>query len=94
MSGRTSQEIRAAWLASALHWGRPDAPPLAYTALDLRDRPDHPGHRFDLTVESGTAVVAIGDEDSGVGDLGGYALGLRRPISGRPRSWSMANCGA
>jgi ABC-type transporter Mla maintaining outer membrane lipid asymmetry ATPase subunit MlaF len=83
MSGRTDQEVRASWLAAALRWGRPGAPPLAYAALDLRDRPDHPDHRFDLTVEAGTAVVAIGDEDSGVGDLGSYALALRHPLAGR-----------
>ena len=83
MSNRTSQEVRAAWLSSALHWGRPDAPPLLFAALDLRDRPDHPDHRFDLTVGAGSVVVAIGDEDSGVGDLGGLALGLRHPISGK-----------
>jgi len=83
MSGRPSQEVRASWLRSALTWGRPDAAPLVYTALDLRDRPDNPDHRFDLTVEAGTAVVAIGDEDSGVSDLGGYALGLKRPIAGK-----------
>jgi ABC-type transporter Mla maintaining outer membrane lipid asymmetry ATPase subunit MlaF len=83
MSDRASQEVRASWLRSALRWGRPDAAPLLYAALDLRDRPDHPDHRFDLTVAAGTAVVAIGDEDSGVGDLGSYALGLRRPISGK-----------
>jgi phospholipid/cholesterol/gamma-HCH transport system ATP-binding protein len=59
------------------------APPLIFRAIDLRDRPDHPEHRFDLTVEPGTTVAAVGDEDSGVGDLGSFALGLRRPISGR-----------
>ncbi|MEK7667975.1 MAG: ATP-binding cassette domain-containing protein [Gemmatimonadota bacterium] len=83
MSGRTSTEIRAAWLAQSQHWGRPDAAPLVFTGIDLRDRPDHPDHRFDLTVAPGTVVVAIGDEDSGVGDLGGFALGLQRPLSGR-----------
>ena len=83
MTDRPSQEIRASWLRSAASWGRPGAPPLAYTSLDLRDRPDNPDHRFDLAVAAGTAVVAIGDEDSGVGDLGSYALGLRRPISGK-----------
>ncbi len=83
MSPRTSQEVRAGWMAQALKWGRPDAPPLAFIGIDLRDRPDHPDHRFDLTVAPGTTVVAIGDEDSGVGDLGGLALGLRQPLSGR-----------
>lgn len=83
MSGRTSTEIRAAWLAQSQHWGRPDAAPLVFTDIDLRDRPDHPDHRFDLIVAPGTVVVAIGDEDSGVGDLGGFALGLQRPLTGR-----------
>lgn len=82
MSARTSTEIRLQWLAQSLAWGRPDAPPLVFGAIDLRDRPDHPDHRLDVTVQAGTVVVAIGDEDSGVGDLGGYALGLRTPISG------------
>ena len=82
MSGRTSTEIRLHWLAQSLAWGRPDAPPLVFSAIDLRDRPDNPDHRFDLTVAPGTVVVAIGDEDSGVGDLGGYALGLSTPIAG------------
>lgn len=83
MSGRPSQEVRAAWLRSAATWGRPDAPPLAFTGVGLRDRPDNPDHRFDLVVAAGTAVVVIGDEDSGVGDLGRYVLGLKRPISGK-----------
>jgi len=83
MSGRTSTEIRLHWLAQSLAWGRPDAPPLAFVDVDLRDRPDHPDKRFNLTVEAGTFVVAIGDEGSGVGDLGRFALGLSSPISGR-----------
>ena len=83
MSGRTSTEIRLHWLAQSLAWGRPDAPPLVFVDVDLRDRPDHPDKRFNLTVEPGTIVVAIGDEDSGVGDMGGFALGLTAPLSGR-----------
>jgi phospholipid/cholesterol/gamma-HCH transport system ATP-binding protein len=83
MSVGAEREVRASWMAAALRWGRPGAPPLAYGALDLRERPDHPDHRFDLTVAGGSVVVAIGDEDSGVGDLGSYALALRRPLAGK-----------
>jgi ABC-type transporter Mla maintaining outer membrane lipid asymmetry ATPase subunit MlaF len=83
VSARTSTEIRLQWLAQSLAWGRPDAPPLVYAAIDLRDRPDHPDKRFDLTVEAGTVVAAIGDEDSGVMDLGAFALGLQTPLTGR-----------
>jgi len=72
-----------AWLSQALSFGREGAPPLVYAGLDLRDRPDHPDRRFDLTVRQGTTVAVVGDEASGVGDLGAYALGLRQPISGR-----------
>jgi phospholipid/cholesterol/gamma-HCH transport system ATP-binding protein len=83
VSERAGATTRASWLSAALRWGRAGSPPLVYAALDLRDRPDHPEQRFDLTVEEGTTVVAIGDEDSGVGDLGSYALGLRRPLAGK-----------
>jgi len=74
---------KSGWLAQAYAYGREGAPPLVYAGIDLRDRPDHPDRRFDLSVLAGTTVVAIGDEDSGVGDLGSYALGLRQPIAGR-----------
>lgn len=74
---------RASYLAKAFTFGIDTAPPLVFKDLDLRDRPDHPDHRFNLTVEPGEIMAVVGDEDSGVGDLGSYALGLRRPISGQ-----------
>ena len=38
---------------------------------------------FSLDVPERQTVVVLGDEDSGIGLLGGYALGLERPTSGR-----------
>ena len=58
------------------------APPLAYRNVDLLDRPDRPDRRFNLVVEAGTVVAAVGDEGSGIEALGGLALGLRVPVSG------------
>ena len=58
------------------------APPLAYRNVDLLERPDRPDRRFNLVVEAGTVVAAIGDEGSGIGALGVLALGLRAPTSG------------
>lgn len=74
---------RRSFLAQAYTFGVATAAPLVFKDLDLRDRPDHPDHRFDVTVEAGEVVAVVGDEDSGVGDLGSYALGLRRPTSGQ-----------
>ena len=71
------------FLAQAYTFGVETAAPLVFKDIDLRDRPDHPDHRFDVTVEAGEVVAVVGDEDSGVGDLGSYALGLRRPTSGQ-----------
>lgn len=62
--------------------GAAGAPPLAFRRVDLRENPDHPDHRFELVVEAGTVVLCLGDEDSGVSDLGRYVLGLARPPSG------------
>jgi ABC-type transporter Mla maintaining outer membrane lipid asymmetry ATPase subunit MlaF len=61
---------------------RAGAPPLAYRDVDLLGRPDRPDRRFNLVVEAGAVVAAIGDEDSGVETLGGLALGLITPLSG------------
>lgn len=36
-----------------------------------------------LEVPARETVAVLGDENSGVGDLGGYALGLERPAAGR-----------
>ena len=74
---------RRSFLAPSYAFGTDTAVPLEYRAIDLRDRPDHPDHRFNVTIAPGEIVAAVGDEDSGVGDLGSYALGLRRPISGQ-----------
>jgi ABC-type transporter Mla maintaining outer membrane lipid asymmetry ATPase subunit MlaF len=74
---------RRSYLAQSYAFGTEAAPPLEFKAIDLRDRPDHPDHRFNVTIVPGEIVAAVGDEDSGVGDLGAYALGLRRPISGQ-----------
>ena len=78
-----AQTRRATWMLQALSFGVEGAPPLVFRDVDLQDRPDHPGRRFQLTVELGTIVVAIGDEGSGVDHLGGYVLGLSRPAAGR-----------
>jgi ABC-type transporter Mla maintaining outer membrane lipid asymmetry ATPase subunit MlaF len=40
-------------------------------------------HPFSLEVPAHHTVVVLGDEDSGVGRLGAYALGLERPTMGR-----------
>jgi ABC-type transporter Mla maintaining outer membrane lipid asymmetry ATPase subunit MlaF len=37
---------------------------------------------FSLAVPAGHTAVVLGDEASGIGRLGGYALGLERPLSG------------
>jgi ABC-type transporter Mla maintaining outer membrane lipid asymmetry ATPase subunit MlaF len=76
-------EVRQSYLVQAYTFGVEGAAPLVFDALDLRDRPDHPANRFTLTVAPGEVVAAVGDEDSGVGDLGRYALGLQRPLAGR-----------
>lgn len=73
---------RASFLARAIELGVGGAPPLEFRAVDLRERPDHPDHRFQLVVEPGLLIAAVGDEDSGVGDLGKFAMGLARPPSG------------
>jgi len=83
MSPLAVRRPRATWLIQAMSFGSESAPPLVFREVDLRERPDHPEKRFQLTVGAGTVVVAIGDEDSGVGDLGAWALGLRRPPAGR-----------
>jgi ABC-type sulfate/molybdate transport systems ATPase subunit len=70
------------FLARAYAMGEEGAPPLVFRRVDLREHPDHPDHRFELVVEAGTVVLCLGDEDSGVGDVGGYALGLTRPPAG------------
>jgi ABC-type transporter Mla maintaining outer membrane lipid asymmetry ATPase subunit MlaF len=73
--------------------GVPGALPLAFEAVDLREAPDHPEHRFRLEVPVGAVLAVLGDEDSGVGDLGRYVLGLDRPRSGRVLVFGTDVCG-
>jgi len=54
--------------------------PLAFEEIPLGRRDAEP---LTLEVPAHTAVALLGDEDSGLGRLGGYALGLERPPSGR-----------
>jgi ABC-type transporter Mla maintaining outer membrane lipid asymmetry ATPase subunit MlaF len=43
----------------------------------------HASQPFSLEIPAHHTVAVLGDEDSGVGMLGGYALGLDRPPAGR-----------
>jgi len=54
--------------------------PLCFENIPLARHASHP---FSLTVEERHTVVVLGDEDAGIGALGGYALGLERPLAGR-----------
>ena len=54
-------------------------PPLVFEHVPL-GRASHP---FSLEIPAHHTVAVLGDEDSGVGMLGGYALGLDRPPTGR-----------
>lgn len=74
---------RDSFLAQAMALSVEGAPPLEFCDIDLRDRPDHPDNKFNLKLMPGETLGAVGDEDSGVGDLGRYALGLARPLTGR-----------
>ena len=74
--------VRASYLAEAYSMGVAGAPPLVFQHIDLRERPDNPEHRFELALQPGAVTAVVGDEDSGVGDLGKYALGLDFPPSG------------
>lgn len=74
--------VRASYLAEAYAMGVEGAPPLVFVKVDLRERPDHPDHRFELALQPGAVTAVVGDEDSGVGDLGKYAMGLEFPPSG------------
>jgi ABC-type transporter Mla maintaining outer membrane lipid asymmetry ATPase subunit MlaF len=58
------------------------APPLVYRGVDLLGRPDMPDRRFNLVVDAGAVIAAIGEEESGIELLGGLALGLQAPTSG------------
>ncbi len=54
--------------------------PLVFEGVPLGPRAQQP---LSLEVPSHETVAVLGDEDSGVGLLGGYALGLERPRAGR-----------
>lgn len=74
---------RASYLVDAMAMGIEGAPPLVFRGVDVRENPDNPDHRFDLRVDAGQVVLCLGDEDSGVGDLGKFVLGLDRPLKGQ-----------
>jgi ABC-type transporter Mla maintaining outer membrane lipid asymmetry ATPase subunit MlaF len=57
----------------------PGAPPLAYRDVDLVGRPDR---RLTLVVEPGATVAVIGEEGSGIEQLGSLALGMAPPRAG------------
>jgi ABC-type transporter Mla maintaining outer membrane lipid asymmetry ATPase subunit MlaF len=54
--------------------------PLVFEGVPLGTRAPHP---VDLTVAPHQTVAVLGDEDSGVGRLGAYAMGLETPPAGR-----------
>jgi ABC-type transporter Mla maintaining outer membrane lipid asymmetry ATPase subunit MlaF len=54
--------------------------PLAFEDVRLGA---HGGEPFTLAVPEHHTVAVLGDEESGIGSLGGYALGLERPPTGR-----------
>jgi phospholipid/cholesterol/gamma-HCH transport system ATP-binding protein len=55
------------------------APPLVYRDVPLLGRPDR---LFNLTLQAGEVVAAVGEENSGIEALGPLALGLATPASG------------
>jgi ABC-type transporter Mla maintaining outer membrane lipid asymmetry ATPase subunit MlaF len=57
--------------------------PLVFESIPLADGSAQP---FSLEVPERDTVVVLGDEDSGIGLLGGYALGLERPSGGKGRA--------
>jgi len=79
--GRVSAQ-RASYLVEAYAMGIPGAAPVSFKAVDLRERPNHPDARFELAIQPETVTAVIGDEDSGIGDLGRMILGLTTPSSG------------
>jgi ABC-type transporter Mla maintaining outer membrane lipid asymmetry ATPase subunit MlaF len=54
--------------------------PMVFAAIPIGRHASHP---FSLEIAEHRTVAVLGDEDSGVGQLGGYALGLERPAAGR-----------
>ena len=58
--------------------------PLAFENIPLSAREREP---FTLSVAPHQTVAVLGDEDSGVDRLGGYAMGLERPRAGIVRTF-------
>ncbi len=56
--------------------------PLIFTGIPLSPRVSTP---LDLEVAEHQTVALLGEEDSGLGALGGYALGLEQPATGSVR---------
>ena len=54
--------------------------PLVFESIPMAGAASAP---FSLDVPERETVAVLGDQDSGVGQLGGYALGLERPATGR-----------
>src|SRR3989442_8163732 len=54
--------------------------PLLFDSIPIARDASHP---FSLEVPEHQTIAVLGDEDSGLEQLGGYALGLERPESGR-----------
>lgn len=75
-------EDRASYLVEAYAMGIEGAAPIWFKAVDLRERPNHPDARFELGIQPEAVTAVIGDEDSGIGDLGKLILGLSTPPSG------------
>jgi ABC-type transporter Mla maintaining outer membrane lipid asymmetry ATPase subunit MlaF len=61
--------------------------PLVFENLPLSRRDRAP---FALSVAAHHTVAVLGDEDSGIGKLGAYALGLETPPAGRVRVFDIA----
>src|SRR6266850_4225059 len=53
--------------------------PLVFDSIPIARNASVP---FSLEVPERRTVAVLGDEDSGIGMLGGYALGLERPATG------------
>src|SRR6266545_5231744 len=54
--------------------------PLIFDSLPIARNASVP---FSLEIPERRTIAVLGDEDSGIGLLGGYALGLERPASGQ-----------
>ncbi|HXG95793.1 MAG TPA: hypothetical protein VNJ06_01630, partial [Gemmatimonadales bacterium] len=54
--------------------------PLVFDSIPIARQASAP---FSLEIAERRTVAVLGDEDSGVGLLGGLALGLERPPAGR-----------